>query len=116
MGFALFDPGPALLPAAAFLLAAAAGRSRSLLAMTYPRERPYWRVAMYLMNVVQRLRRDPFRVFLHPVEQMDEVLATINEKLVRRHPHVFGDVRASTAEEALKSWLSVKEKEREAGR
>lgn len=58
------------------LLTSAAGRSRHLLAMTYPRERPYWRAAMYFMNVMQRLRRDPFRVFLHPVLQMDEVLAT----------------------------------------
>jgi len=44
---------------------------------------------------------------------IDGVIEHVHAKLVRRHPHVFGDVRASTAEEALKSWLSVKEKERE---
>ena len=44
---------------------------------------------------------------------IDDVIEHVHAKLVRRHPHVFGDVRARTAEEALKSWLSVKEKERE---
>jgi nucleoside triphosphate diphosphatase len=45
---------------------------------------------------------------------IDDVIEHVHAKLVRRHPHVFGDVRASTPEEALKSWLSVKEKERQA--
>lgn len=34
-------------------------------------------------------------------------------KLVRRHPHVFGQVKARTASEALKSWNAVKEQERQ---
>jgi nucleoside triphosphate diphosphatase len=34
-------------------------------------------------------------------------------KLVRRHAHVFGEVKALTAEEALKSWNAVKEQERQ---
>ncbi len=37
---------------------------------------------------------------------------SIADKLVRRHPHVFGDVRADSAEAALASWESVKQKER----
>lgn len=45
---------------------------------------------------------------------IDDVIERVHAKLVRRHPHVFGDVRANTPEEALKSWLSVKEKERDA--
>ncbi len=43
---------------------------------------------------------------------IDEVIERVHEKLVRRHPHVFGGTRARTSEEALKSWLTVKEKER----
>ena len=39
--------------------------------------------------------------------------SAIAEKLVRRHPHVFGDVRADSADAALASWESVKRKERE---
>lgn len=45
---------------------------------------------------------------------IDDVVARVHAKLIRRHPHVFGEVLARTPEEALKSWMSVKEKEREA--
>jgi hypothetical protein len=57
------------------LLTAAAGRSKRLLAMSYPREVWYTRAAIRLINFVQSLRRDPFRVFVHPIMQMDSVLA-----------------------------------------
>jgi MazG family protein len=43
---------------------------------------------------------------------IDDVIEHVHSKLVRRHPHVFGEIRARTPEEALKSWLSVKERER----
>ncbi|HEY2980688.1 MAG TPA: class I SAM-dependent methyltransferase [Anaerolineales bacterium] len=56
------------------LLEAAAGRSRAVVALTYPREIWYMRVALAVMNLLQRMRRDPFRVFLHPVAEMDELL------------------------------------------
>lgn len=36
----------------------------------------------------------------------------LDEKLVRRHPHVFGDVKAGDAETALQSWEKQKAKER----
>jgi uncharacterized protein YabN with tetrapyrrole methylase and pyrophosphatase domain len=36
------------------------------------------------------------------------------QKLVRRHPHVFGDEKALTPEEGLASWEAVKQKEKEA--
>jgi nucleoside triphosphate diphosphatase len=41
------------------------------------------------------------------------VMERLYAKLVRRHPHVFGEVKAHTAEEALKSWNAVKEQERQ---
>jgi len=44
---------------------------------------------------------------------IDDVVERVHAKLIRRHPHVFGETRASTPDEALKSWLSVKDKERE---
>lgn len=44
--------------------------------------------------------------------KFDDVVNRICAKLVRRHPHVFGDVVARTPEEALKSWNAVKESER----
>ncbi len=45
---------------------------------------------------------------------IDDVVDGLNEKLVRRHPHVFGEVDAHTAGEALASWEAVKDQEREA--
>jgi MazG family protein len=45
---------------------------------------------------------------------IDGVIERVRAKLVRRHPHVFGNVRARNAQEALKSWLTVKEQERRA--
>jgi tetrapyrrole methylase family protein / MazG family protein len=43
-----------------------------------------------------------------------DVYGHINRKLVRRHPHVFGDATADTPDAVLKTWESVKAKEREA--
>lgn len=56
------------------LLKAAADHSRQALALTYPRETWYTRIAFRVMNLFQRLRRDPFRVFLHPVAEMESLL------------------------------------------
>ena len=46
---------------------------------------------------------------------LDDVMNGLGRKLVRRHPHVFGDEKAFTPEEALALWRSVKKKEREEG-
>jgi magnesium-protoporphyrin O-methyltransferase len=56
------------------LLKAAAEHSRRALALTYPRETWYLRIALKIVNFFQGLRRDPFRVFLHPVTEMDALL------------------------------------------
>jgi len=45
---------------------------------------------------------------------IEDVVDMLAQKLVRRHPHVFGDVKALTPEEGLASWQAVKEKEKEA--
>ena len=42
-----------------------------------------------------------------------DVVLTLSEKLVRRHPHIFSDVRAETAGEVSIIWAEVKEKEHE---
>lgn len=56
------------------LLKAAAEHSQRALAFTYPRETWYMRFGLRVINFFQGLRRDPFRVFLHPVAEMDELL------------------------------------------
>lgn len=43
---------------------------------------------------------------------MDDVLATINEKLIRRHPHVFGEERVKTAAEQVENWERIKKGEK----
>jgi nucleoside triphosphate diphosphatase len=45
---------------------------------------------------------------------IEDVIERVHAKLVRRHPHVFGEKRARTEEEALESWLGVKEEEKQA--
>ncbi len=45
---------------------------------------------------------------------IDGVIEAVQAKLIRRHPHVFGELRARDAGEALKRWLNVKEQERAA--
>lgn len=44
---------------------------------------------------------------------ISEVIQAIVEKLVRRHPHVFGDASASTAQEVLHRWEAIKRAERQ---
>ena len=43
---------------------------------------------------------------------MDEVIEAICDKLVRRHPHVFGDERVRNAEEQVVNWERIKKQEK----
>ncbi len=43
---------------------------------------------------------------------IEDALRSINEKLIRRHPHVFGEENASTAGEVLKRWDEIKASEK----
>ena len=42
---------------------------------------------------------------------IDDALDAINQKLVRRHPHVFGEETASTGDDVRKIWSEVKARE-----
>lgn len=44
-----------------------------------------------------------------------DVIERIHTKMVRRHPHVFGEVRAATSKAVLKNWEQLKAEERAAG-
>ncbi len=44
--------------------------------------------------------------------RIEDCLKAINEKLIRRHPHIFGEVVADTAEEVLKNWNQIKAEEK----
>ena len=41
-----------------------------------------------------------------------DVISQLNDKLIRRHPHIFGDASASSPDEALENWERSKSKER----
>ena len=43
---------------------------------------------------------------------IDDVLDRLSNKLVDRHPHVFGDVKAETSSEVLRNWQSLKAEEK----
>jgi tetrapyrrole methylase family protein/MazG family protein len=43
---------------------------------------------------------------------IEDVARSINEKLIRRHPHVFGEVDADTPEKVLKNWEAIKKTEK----
>lgn len=54
------------------LVDASASRARRVYALVFPRVKWYTRLAFRAINVVQRLRRHPFHVFLHPTEAVEE--------------------------------------------
>ena len=43
---------------------------------------------------------------------IDDVTDCICKKMIRRHPHVFGDVSVETSQEVLKNWDKIKQGER----
>jgi len=43
---------------------------------------------------------------------IDDVLDALSNKLISRHPHVFGDVKASDAAQVLKNWEALKLQEK----
>jgi tetrapyrrole methylase family protein/MazG family protein len=47
---------------------------------------------------------------------VSDVIEAIHTKMVRRHPHVFGDVQAGTSAAVLKNWEQIKAEERAAER
>ncbi len=45
----------------------------------------------------------------------EDVAKTISDKMIRRHPHVFGDMKYASEEELHAAWAEIKKKEK-AGR
>lgn len=85
-----------------------------------------------LLHAIERWADDPhnlaeelgdllLQVVLHSVIAaergaftIEDVIVRLNEKLIRRHPHVFGEASASTAQDVAAIWQVVKEKEKAA--
>ena len=43
---------------------------------------------------------------------INDVIQCVSEKMIRRHPHVFGDVKVSSPEESLALWKEIKKQEK----
>jgi nucleoside triphosphate diphosphatase len=44
---------------------------------------------------------------------IEDVAANLNAKLIRRHPHIFGDLVASDSADVLRNWEQIKQSEKE---
>lgn len=70
-------------------------------------------------NLCEELGDVLYQVMIHSqiaAEQglftIDDVVDGVCEKMIRRHPHVFGDAVAKTPEESLELWRAVKKQEK----
>lgn len=56
-------------------------------------------------------------IFVSKLAEKDELfnledsLNTIREKLIRRHPHIFGDVHVTNSDDVMRNWEEIKMKE-----
>ena len=42
----------------------------------------------------------------------DDVVDMVSRKLIRRHPHVFGDVKVGSVDDVLSNWEAIKREEK----
>ena len=47
--------------------------------------------------------------------ELEDVIKSINAKLIHRHPHIFGSLKVKDAEEVALNWEALKQEEKEAG-
>ena len=43
---------------------------------------------------------------------IQDVLRSINTKLIRRHPHVFGSTKVSSSQDVIRNWEAIKQEEK----
>jgi len=71
------------------LLERAAGRTRRLLALSYPHDRWYVRGVMALENLWRRITRNAFRSFVHPPARLADVLESSALRRLARRGNAF---------------------------
>jgi magnesium-protoporphyrin O-methyltransferase len=71
-------------PHAEPILRAAAGRSRKLLALSYPRNRWYMRAAIAFENAHRRFKGEAFRSFVHDTQMIERLIETAGFRRVAR--------------------------------
>jgi tetrapyrrole methylase family protein/MazG family protein len=70
-------------------------------------------------NIIEELGDVLLQVMLHSqigedngYFQVDDVIRAITDKMIHRHPHVFGNSEAETVEEVYKNWDELKKEEK----
>jgi MazG family protein len=70
-------------------------------------------------KIVDELGDVLLQVILHSVIgeesgefSLKDVLNNLEEKLIRRHPHVFGNIKVKDEKEVLKNWVEIKKQEK----
>jgi len=73
-------------------------------------------------HVVEELGDVLLQVMLHSqigaddgIFSIDDVIRTLTEKMIRRHPHVFSNKSVTGTEEVLSNWEQIKRAEKESG-
>ena len=71
-------------------------------------------------NMVEELGDLLLQVVMHSeiaseegIFTIEDVIHCVSQKMVRRHPHVFGDVLAENSEQVLNNWEDIKKAEKE---
>ncbi|MGG3927017.1 nucleoside triphosphate pyrophosphohydrolase [Metabacillus fastidiosus] len=69
-------------------------------------------------NMIEELGDVLLQVVLHAqigedegIFSMEDVIRGVTEKMIRRHPHVFGEISVENTEEVLINWEKIKEEE-----
>jgi len=70
-------------------------------------------------GIVEELGDVLLQVFLHAqigeddgYFSLEDVLESVSSKMIRRHPHVFGDVSVENSEDVLRNWQQIKSAEK----
>ena len=82
------------------LLQQASARARRTLALSYPRDRWFVRLGVWIENALRRVKSNDFRTFVHPVMEMQRLIADDGFQLVNRSETAAwaADVYARAAE------------------
>jgi len=71
-------------------------------------------------NMIEELGDLLLQVVMHSeiadeekIFNIEDVIDMVSKKMIRRHPHVFGDAQAETSEQVLINWDDIKKAEKE---
>ncbi|MGN7410530.1 nucleoside triphosphate pyrophosphohydrolase [Sporosarcina sp. SAFN-010] len=70
-------------------------------------------------DLIEELGDVLLQVFLHAqigeddgYFTMEDILQAVGDKMIRRHPHVFGEIEVADSDEVLKNWQDIKSEEK----